>query len=267
MAYFRRTILWLASSVILALVLPAAALASDRSGDGAVVVLAHVPGTNGIGAGTIVALNGTTVRVLTANHVAAFGTLQVRFEDGTTVPARILSQFPTRDLAIIEAEVDPSLAATLHAAPVAAPRSHEAVHIWGSGFNGPAYETGAVSALGTPMPDGPANGRFALGCEACHQGDSGGGVFDAQGELVGVFVGYFVFDSGPKLSVAELPLAEAMNIARSNTASTPATIVGSTGMPATVAARNSPSNSASSAADNVSGEPTDAILASLSFTK
>jgi S1-C subfamily serine protease len=173
------------------------------------------PGHAGIGSGTILAVNGTEVRVLTANHVAIFGSPRLRFDDGTVVPAHIVMQNAAHDLAIIAANVDPVRAATLHPATVAAPHSNEAVHIWGSGYGGPAFETGAIAAVGAKMPDGPANGRYALGCDTCHQGDSGGGIFNVQGQLVGVYVGYFVMDSGPRISVAEVPTADALNVARS----------------------------------------------------
>jgi mono/diheme cytochrome c family protein len=118
------------------------------------------------------------------------------------------------DLAVLAANVSPVLAATLHPAIIAAPQSNEAVHIWGSGYGGPAFETGAIAAVGAEMPDGPANGRYALGCVTCHQGDSGSGIFNVRGQLVGVYVGYFVMDSGPRISVAELPTADALNVAR-----------------------------------------------------
>jgi len=218
------------SSIILAAALTLAttttALAAGRSADGGVIVIGHVPGADGFGAGTIVAVNGNTIRVLTANHVATFGrSLSVRFDDGTSVPAHVIAQFPKRDIAVIEAAVDPAVASTLHAAAVAAPHSSEPVHIWGSGVNGPAEELAAVSTVGAAMPDGPANGRFALGCDTCHQGDSGGGVFNARGELVGVFVGYFIMETGSHVSVAELAPAEALSIARS---AAPATIPSTT---------------------------------------
>ena len=210
-----RSILQIAVAA-LALTAPVATMAADRGSDGGVIVVGHVPGSNAFGAGTIVGINGGNVRILTANHVAKFGTLSVQFDgDSTAVPAHIVAQFPQRDIAVIEATVDPAAAATLHTAPVAAPRSSEAVHIWGSGVDGPAEELAAVSTVGAPMPDGPANNRFALGCDTCHRGDSGGGVFNARGELVGIFVGYFVLDSGAHVSVAELAPAEALSIARS----------------------------------------------------
>jgi len=205
----------LIAAALFALVAPATAQAANRASDGAVVVLVASPGHAGIGSGTILAVNGTEVRVLTANHVATFGSPSLRFDDGTVVPAHVVMQNAGHDLAIIAANVDPARAAKLHPATVAAPHSNEAVHIWGSGYGGPAFETGAIAAVGAEMPDGPANGRYALGCDTCHQGDSGGGIFNAQGQLVGVYVGYFVMDSGPRISVAEVPTPDALNVARS----------------------------------------------------
>jgi S1-C subfamily serine protease len=214
MTHLGRTAIRTILAVSLGFAAPAAALAADRAADGAVVVLAKTATENGIGAGTIVAMNGDLIRVLTANHVAIHGALSVRFDDGAVFPAHIISQFPSHDLAVIQAQVDPVLAQTLHPAPVAAPLSHELVHIWGSGVNGPALETGSIEAVGAELPDGPANGRYALGCATCHQGDSGGGVFDARGALVGVYVGFFVMDAGPHISVAQLPSADILSVAR-----------------------------------------------------
>jgi hypothetical protein len=189
--------------VAVGLVTPATAHATDRTSDGAVIVLARSYAEVAYGAGTIVAQDGQTIRIITANHVVAFGAPNVRFDDGATVAARILVEFPTRDLAIIEARVDPDRAASLHPATIAEPRSFEPVHIWGSGHNGPALENAAIEVLGNDLPDGPANHRYALECESCHRGDSGAGIFDADGALVGVYVGYFEWDSA-RLSVAEV---------------------------------------------------------------
>lgn len=189
-----------------------AASASDRLADGAITIRASGATADGIGSGTIIARNGTTIRVLTAKHVATFGSLTIRFEDGTRVAAHLLSSMPDRDLAVVEADVPAALAPSLHAAIVAAPRAQDAVHVWGSGLNGPAFEPGAVGSVGADLPDGAAHGRYALACNLCHEGDSGGGVFDTQGRLVGVYIGYFS-GNAERISVAESPL-EATRIAR-----------------------------------------------------
>ncbi len=40
-------------------------------------------------------------------------------------------------------------------------------------------------------------------------GDSGSGIFDAHGDLVGIYVGYYTYDTGERVGVAEAP-ADAM---------------------------------------------------------
>jgi hypothetical protein len=252
------------------------ARAAGRLDDGAVVVWVQGAHGPGVGSGTIVSVTGTRIRVITARHVATYGTLSIHFDDQglAPVPARILSLIPGHDLAVIEADVAPALAATLRPATIGRPRTAEAVHVWGSGFGGPALESGAVASMPDELPDGPANGRYGLSCDTCHQGDSGGGVFDAQGELIGVYVGFWSLDSG-KLGVVEppgeaakialeTPVANAValagdtneeppayvptsKIARSNTATTPAASSASTDVRSMTAVRTTASPSASSA--------------------
>lgn len=195
-----------ASLVALGLTVVAAApsSAAERLADGAITIRASGATMDGIGSGTIVARDGTTIRILTANHVATFGSLTIRFDDGTRVAGHLASTLPDRDLAIVEAEVPAALAQTLHVATLAEPRAEAPVHVWGSGLNGPAYEPGAVTQVGAELPDGAPRGRYALACELCHEGDSGGGVFDDQGRLVGVYIGYFEATAA-RISVAELP--------------------------------------------------------------
>ena len=186
----------------------AASAEPERADDGAVVVRASGQVTDGIGAGTIVAVNGTSVTVITAKHVATFGPLTLKFADGMRVAAKVSSLVPDRDLALVTADVDASYAASLHVAHVSAPADNAPVHVWGSGISGPAFEPAAVNKVGAVLPDGAIRDRYTLNCDLCHQGDSGAGVFDARGNLVGVFVGYFEVGKG-KLGVAEQPLDSA----------------------------------------------------------
>lgn len=231
-----------------ALVLPQAARAAAagtaaRGADGGVVILADNGSVHGIGAGTIVGIDGSDIRILTAKHVATFGTLRVRLDDGTQLPAHVLALSSAHDLAVVDAQADPQVAATLHAAPVALPRSDEPVHAWGSGNDGPAFEAAAVSRVDAPLPDGAPHGRFALACRLCHQGDSGAGIFDERGELVGVYIGFFELQAG-RLSIAERPLDAVVSdallgsspkIARSNTSPRPPLVALSGATPSFVA--------------------------------
>ena len=181
---------------------------SERSADGAVVVRAAGATMDGIGAGTIVSVTRSSVTVVTAKHVAAIGPLTLDFVNGTRASAKITAAVPNRDLALVTADVDPKFAATLHIAPVGAPKQNLAVHIWGSGVSGPAFEPAAIDKVGARLPDGVYRDRYTLNCELCHEGDSGAGVFDSHGDLVGVFIGYFKTGNG-RVGVAEEPLTGA----------------------------------------------------------
>ncbi len=212
---FRAIFACLAASIITLGTAPASAFAAvaDRSAEGSVIVLATQGSVHGIGVGTVIAKAGTHVRVLTAAHVATHGTLQLRLQDGSESPARLVVAVAGRDLALIEADVAVASAASLQAALVARPEAAELVHVWGSGNDGPAYETATVRNVGRDLPDGAPHGRYALGCALCHEGDSGAGIYNERGELVGVYIGYFEVTSG-RVSVAELPTGDVVTAAQ-----------------------------------------------------
>ncbi|MDQ2909291.1 MAG: serine protease [Candidatus Eremiobacteraeota bacterium] len=252
-----------------------AQVSNARGTDGGVVILADNGSVHGIGAGTIVAIDGSEVRILTAKHVATFGTLHVRFDDGTQLPAHVLALSAAHDLAVVAAQADPQVAATLHAAPVALPQSHEPVHAWGSGNDGPAFEPAALARVDAPLPDGAPRGRFALACRLCHQGDSGAGIFDVRGELVGVYIGYFDVDAG-RVSIAEQPLDAVVSyavlgnspkIARSNTSPTPSIVASSGVTPTEMPLRSVASTRTSSAAASASGRSSEIVPAATSAAK
>lgn len=182
------------------------AFARDRSNEGAVVIRASGATLDGIGEGTIVAVSGSTVRILTAKHVATYGPLTILFEDGTRASAHVLETMPDRDLAIVEADVAPDFARSVHAAAIAAPLEADPIHLWGNGRDDKAPMVAAVGIPGADLPDGAAKGRFAFACSRCHEGNSGAGLFDADGHLVGVYVGYFGTASSDRISIAENPL-------------------------------------------------------------
>jgi S1-C subfamily serine protease len=187
-----------------------ASLGSDAAS--AVLVTALTPSLRGTGAGTIVTIAGPEIRIVTAKHVAVFGKLSVQFACGSPVRATILSLVPGHDVAVLEAFVPLDVAGQLRAAALGIARPNEKVHVQGSGFDAQAFETASVTELGGELPDGPANGRYELACTLCHPGDSGAGVLDESGALVGVYVGYFTYDTGARVGVAEIP-KEAVRVA------------------------------------------------------
>jgi len=186
---------------------PAKSLAfGERQAQGGVVInAATTDGQRAYGAGTVIAAQGSRVDVITAKHVAVAGALTLRFDDGTSAPARIALLIPDRDLAVIEASVNPSFASSLHVAPIGRPVNSAALHVWGSGHDGPSFEPGNAGHVGAQLPDGAPKSRYQIACELCHQGDSGGGVFDQNGNLIGVYVGFFEAGSS-RVQIAEQPL-------------------------------------------------------------
>jgi hypothetical protein len=258
-----------------------AAAGPTREAAGAVVVVADSGHDRGMGSGTIVARFGNRIRVLTARHVANYGALSLELGDLATVPAHVLSYIPNHDLAIVEADVEPAIAAELHVAPIARAQRSETVHVWGSGVGGPAYETGSVDTVGE-LPDGPARGRIGIDCDTCHQGDSGGGVFDNRGNLVGVYIGFFTYETGDRLSIAEIPdeatrlamtppvdgsTVAIANIDRSNSSTVPAISNGSGVSRSTTSTRNTASSIVTSAVASAVASPTATVPASDSFSR
>jgi hypothetical protein len=190
------------------IVAPNASAAAEPRSEGAVGVTALTTTQRGSGQGTIVSISGNDVRIVTAKHVAVFGALTVQL-NGRSTPARILALIPNHDVAVIEATVDASITSKFRAALPAMPTGHEPVHLWGGRGSGIAYKAASVTETGGALPDGPAKGRFEVACNACAIGDSGSGVFDGRGNLVGIYVGYYTYDSGERVGVAEAP-ADAM---------------------------------------------------------
>ncbi len=276
-AGFARNRTFIAGSALLALAglisLPNAAVAEPlrpaQVDEGAVGVTALTKTLRGTGQGTIVSISGNDVRVVTAKHVATFGALSIQFDSRTSVPARILALIPNHDVAVIEATVDGFITSRFRAAHPAAAAGREAVHVWSIRDHVTAYKDASVTETGGALPDGPAKGRFEVACNACGLGDSGAGVFDARGDFVGVYVGYYTYDNGERKGVAEAPVdavraamtmpdsnqpvafsgssEPAWKIARSSTAMTPAAAVTSIAPRAATADRNVASTNDSSA--------------------
>jgi hypothetical protein len=187
----------------------ASALSPEESTRASAVAVASIVGTHrGNGAGVVLSVSGTTVRILTAKHVATFGTTITAAIDGAEpAPATLVYADPSRDLALIDAHVSADVAAAARPARVGAVGAlHENLHLWGESHGILAVEHGDLALTGSTLPDGPAQGRFAFACSVCHQGDSGAGVFDADGTLVGIYLGFYREDDGSQgLSVAMAP--------------------------------------------------------------
>jgi S1-C subfamily serine protease len=153
-----------------------------------VIVSSHIAEhRDAIGAGVVVAIEPHRIRAVTARHVADNGPVTL-WVNGRPWAAEIVRTFADRDLAVVDA-VDVRLdTRSLRAASVtdSVPAGSE-LFVWGEDEAG-LRVAGArlVSAAYQPPGEVTAEPLLSIACDACAHGDSGAGIFDAQGKLVGV---------------------------------------------------------------------------------
>ncbi|HET9341837.1 MAG TPA: serine protease [Candidatus Eremiobacteraceae bacterium] len=176
-----------ASSTVFA---PTPSLASPidtTNADETVIVYAARGAVTNIGAGVIVGQQGGALVIATAAHVIANAIPRVQLDSGAMLNVVEIDRIEGFDLAVLKTSAydgRPSLAA------FGQPSPGEDVHVWGHRLTQRYVESQAsVSDLDPTLPEGPADGRFGIDCESCDHGDSGAGVFDARGRLLGILEG------------------------------------------------------------------------------
>jgi S1-C subfamily serine protease len=201
---------------------PAAQLARQEANTGVVLFNSYDATGHQVGAGAIIAFNQGSgeVQILTAAHVAILKNLSVSFADGTNghvEQVRLASD--GSDAALVTARIaDEYLNATsldaqdtpqYHVYRIAAskPQTGDPLTIVGHPKAVPwTVSRGTVSDVFTtlvalqgssapPPPVKAANyADFAFTCGDCAEGDSGGPVLNAAGEIVGIVSGAFEKD-------------------------------------------------------------------------
>lgn len=137
-----------------------------------------------VGAGVIIAVSPNVI-VLTARHLAGRKNLALHTYSGEDL--RIVAEYEVadRDLALIVASgpcTGCEAAETADAVTIGEP-----IHVWGNPQGRPyTLSAGSVVDLHPNLPGFATNGRFALACDTCDVGDSGAGVFDQRGRLLGI---------------------------------------------------------------------------------
>ena len=135
------------------------------------------------GSGFIIDASGV---VVTNYHVVedAF-TVTVVLSDGTRLPARVAAASRRSDLAVLNVSADRPLTA-LHWGRSDTVRVGDQVLVAGDPFGmGTSVSAGIVSALNRDIQDSPFD-HFIQTDAAINHGNSGGPVFDMQGNVVGV---------------------------------------------------------------------------------
>lgn len=142
---------------------------------------------DGLGSGTLVSRSG---KVLTASHVVQVAdAIQVLFKDGTTARARVIGSEPVADVALLQLEKVPNNAVIASAGNSDTVRIGERVFVIGAPYGEEHTLTvGYISArrTKTDLSESPLLGEFFQTDAAINKGNSGGPMFNMQGELIGV---------------------------------------------------------------------------------
>lgn len=163
---------------------------ANRSRAAVVIVSARIGyHRDAIGAGVVVAREPFGIRIVTARHVTEGGEVTV-WIDGVGYRGDVVRTFAHRDIAIVDAIVPPDACAHVRAATLAeSPVANDAIVVWGEDDAGPRMERGRVVETSFRAPDDAETPPLlAIECSLCERGDSGAGVFTADGRLIGVLV-------------------------------------------------------------------------------
>ncbi len=143
--------------------------------------------TQGEGAGVVYDSKGD---ILTDEHVVAGATsVQVRFQDGLKVPAKVLGTDPSTDVGVIKVNVPASELHPLAFADSSAAQVGDPVVAIGSPFSLPETTTaGIISQVGRSI-QAPNNYTIPNAIQtdaAINPGNSGGPLLDANGDVLGL---------------------------------------------------------------------------------
>jgi S1-C subfamily serine protease len=165
-------------------------------------------GKAAIGSGVVVARSGDVLTLATAAHIVWAGS-PLRILDTTrrafydVLDVRLL---PAYDLALVrvKAQKDSPPDAALFSRAVAG----EPVWMWGNPDRSFwRLATGTVQAVNARLPDEAGAPRITISCDRCTMGDSGAGVFDSSGRLVGILTTMWGKPDGPAQFFEVQPIA------------------------------------------------------------
>lgn len=170
---------------------------------------AQATSVEGVGSGFIVNGKG---QIMTAAHVVqAADTVMVHFHDGAPVPADVISSDPATDLALLQLHAMPPYAKPAKLGDSDATRVGDEVFVVGAPL-GAAYTltAGRLSAKRlSPRMSGTGNWELMQTDASINQGNSGGPLFNRDGEVIGV-VSHILSQSGAS---AGLGFAVSINMA------------------------------------------------------
>lgn len=153
-----------------------------------------------IGAGVIVSMRPHGLRVITARHVADRGAVTVWIER-RPYPAEIVRTFANRDIAVVDAIVPNEVCRRVAAASASsAARPGDAILVWGENAGSADIKSGSIVAADWAPSGELTVPLLRIECATCRRGDSGGGIFDMDGHLLGILVARYARADGTTLA-------------------------------------------------------------------
>ncbi len=142
----------------------------------------------GLGSGFVISADG---HIVTNNHVIEDADdIQVAFGDNAPVPAKLVGRDPATDIAVLKIDPQPKMAVTAWGNSDAAEPGSWVIAI-GSPFGlGGTVTVGVVSARSRDIQSGPLDDYIQTDA-AINRGNSGGPLFNARGEVIGVNTAIF----------------------------------------------------------------------------
>ena len=147
----------------------------------------------GVGSGFVISQDG---QIVTNHHVVANAdTVTVKLADGRSYEASVIGSDPMTDIALLKVETDETLPAVEFGASAGMRVGDEVVAV-GSPFGlGGTVTSGIISATSRNINAGPFD-DFIQTDAAINRGNSGGPLFNNEGEVIGVNTAIFSPDGG-----------------------------------------------------------------------
>ena len=165
---------------------------------------------NSMGSGFIIDPKGI---IVTNNHVVGDAiSIQVHLQDGTLLKAELVGHDPKTDIAVIRVKPDHDLPSVNFGDSDKARIGQWAVAIGNPFGLGGSVSLGIVSARGRDINAGPYDDYFQTDA-AINKGNSGGPLFNLQGEVIGVNTAIFSPSGGSVGIGFSVPSNEAKSVA------------------------------------------------------
>ena len=148
----------------------------------------EAPPQSGLGTGFIISASGN---IVTNNHVVEdAATVTVTLADGTVLSAEVVGTDPATDLALIRVKAETDLPVVTWGESAGLRVGQDVVAIGNPFGLGNTVTAGIVSALGRDIHSGPLDDYIQTDA-AINRGNSGGPLFNADGEVVGINTAIF----------------------------------------------------------------------------